>query len=694
MAEKQTGLSLNEKLDLWVQITGVNPSEERSRWSISMNSDYLSDWDIKRMNDRILAFLSQDETGVFADACLQICFSEFLKKKSVSLFELVQNPELSEYAALCRKLWNSLLESSSGDLLLANAKKAMAFYDLSTDGLSASDILDLSFSAKYCMSEKGLNLVQFAAGDFSDESFRFLRDVYAYRDVRDVIHFAALGHLDGVSLCYVRDAEEITSSYFGFVIKNGGNLYLLSDRPVAVHPMAKGMSRCPGRNMSTRTESNHFPYSLTGIDMSDLWDSGRYGVSESGTGLSASLDENRRFKIGSLGSMKPDEAFWVIYMLDLIQERFFKGHVTLPELSFTGSSVDTPLLSSGKQELAVLSNMERIFLPQVGNLDDRTYYDREVYGTFSYLVNRYGSHVDLSVLDAVHDVPKLPSSYDPFCKSEPLASLDLSGAVYTEEKLRYDQMWVARYNMAVSVMKLVEADYERRKHDLYGWVRTRLVNRVHDLVLSHLKGEFVRTYAQRKTFSNETVPKTASYSKQVSFPVFIHEHYSKHTHFVITPGYRWTKDADLRCIFTGKPVQAVIKVFPKTVDDLAFVCGCPVSELPVELQHFGVEGRYAGNPILQDVDPYDFKLSDPFAKMDFSFSIFINGKVFLQLQKEAGVPQDAFWRRSEPGCYDPQETKDAVRCESVKYKDGHVIKKCGDCPYRRREKRADSECEQ
>ena len=61
--------SLEEKLALWVKITGVDPTESKKCYSIYFD-DRLSEYDIKKMDDKIKEALSYDETGLFAEAYL------------------------------------------------------------------------------------------------------------------------------------------------------------------------------------------------------------------------------------------------------------------------------------------------------------------------------------------------------------------------------------------------------------------------------------------------------------------------------------------------------------------------------------------------------------------------------------------------------------------------------------------------
>ena len=80
-------MTLKEKLNLWVKITGLNPSEEKTSFSIDL-SGKLSDYDIKVMDDKIKEVLQIDETGLFAEAYLGIYFKRFIKKKTVPLMDI------------------------------------------------------------------------------------------------------------------------------------------------------------------------------------------------------------------------------------------------------------------------------------------------------------------------------------------------------------------------------------------------------------------------------------------------------------------------------------------------------------------------------------------------------------------------------------------------------------------------------
>lgn len=252
-------MELNEKLTLWVKLTGIDPTKEQATYTINLCGTHLGSYDIKCMNDKIKEALSYDDSGLFADAYLCVYFDKFIKNKEISVKEMIENPDTKKFLEDAERLYMALQESHSAEKILMDASKAMEFYDMSADNLTVFDIAEIRTSAQRCMDDK-LKVLQFSAGKPSENGFKMTKDIYMYRDLDAMLYCAANNTIDGVSLGYIRDAKKITDSYFAFIIKNGENLYLLTDKPKYVHPLQKENSRCPGRDMFRRTETNMFAY--------------------------------------------------------------------------------------------------------------------------------------------------------------------------------------------------------------------------------------------------------------------------------------------------------------------------------------------------------------------------------------------------------------------------------------------------
>lgn len=152
-------MKIQDKLDLWVKLTNVDPTKEQKSYTINM-SGRLSDFDIKRMNDKIKEALKYDATGIFADAYLSEYFEKFIADKSFSVKEMLANPETESFLADARLLQDALIESDSANMIKSDAEKAMNFYGMSAEELSLSDIIEIRTSAERCMNGK-LSTLQF-----------------------------------------------------------------------------------------------------------------------------------------------------------------------------------------------------------------------------------------------------------------------------------------------------------------------------------------------------------------------------------------------------------------------------------------------------------------------------------------------------------------------------------------------------
>lgn len=625
-------MTLKEKFDLWVKITGVNPSEDNRKYTIYMDGR-LSNYDIQKMNERIMNSLKYDETGLFADTYLKIYLKKFMNGKNVSFMELIENPDLQEYLKDVRTLYDSVNNSNAEEIVLNNMKTAMDFYNLSSDKLTSEDVMSVVSSAKNCMNGK-LKLDQITKGSFADNEFKGSLDIYMYKSIGDVIRFAAKGDISGISMCYICDDKNLEQSFFAFVIRNGENLYILSDRPIYKHPLQAKMSRCPGRDMSERIEGNYYPYnSISGIDVSDLWGSGRYGVSKNDDNMAPAVNNDCvRTKIGTFASLNQDEAFWAIYMFSLIKDRFYKEHIYLEDLSFCEANIIYDRLEENeKNEIALRSSIPYIEMKPVENPESiEMEYGRKSEHLYDYLIDRYANKVDTNVFNLIKQRDKtLPMLTDNkstyFYQYE---TFDLS-SMRTEKELIYDQQWLARYNMAVSIGSMLNSDFDKNKDRVISEMLSMIINSAGYIVNLILTKKF-----DGKIDSFEYAAKDISYRD-------------------ITLGKEYDDDykSKYRCLFTGKKPAVIISFNVKTAEEFATLCGVDIKSIPIELQHYHKNKRCCGNSILDNLDPLDWALSDPYDDLSFYFHIILSGNEMLKRQAIAGVPQDAFWKDQIPVCY-------------------------------------------
>lgn len=686
-------MTLQEKLDLWVRIAGVNPSEDKKKYTLCFDGR-ISDYDIRKMNDRIKETLEDDETGMFAEAYLSVYLNQFLEKKNIPLLEIITNKELPDFIDDVKTLYNGLEETNAKEVILSEAKKAMDFYKLPCN-LDTISIIEIRTSAMRCMNG-GLNLLQFSAGENKANDFKFSKDIYMFDNLDALIVCSAKGNLNGVTLGYIRDKENLANSFFSFIIKNGDNLYLLTDMPKYSHPVQKDMSRCPGRDMSKRIESNFFPYeTVANIDTSDLWGHGRYGVSETKAALSTVINEDTPYTvIGTIENLNEAEAFWFIMMVSLIKKKFYENELPSLPLNYTRSMITSSLLEKNTNALVVQSKLPSFELKEVDIKDTYTLEyevkNKKYAGVNDYLVNRYADKIDNSILNVIANTDKSKLLEDMYEKKNSwgqktgceIKFLNLDTTAGTKEEIEYNQMWIARYNYATAINKEIKKDYMEKCNSLYKTIGEYITPRLDILIEMHLKNELLEYDTHRNGFDISLSEKKISIGDTVEFNKWYNTNMSSGTYKYGIPNYG--NKADIKCYFTNTSAGVVIRINPQTAEGLALVCGISVEELPEELQHYNKKShRYIGNSILNNVDPFLSVIDDTFNEMVFSITVILSKRKYLEFCNKAGVEAVKFWENEKPVCHETyRECKGKYRnIWDGKHINIELAKKCQKCKW-------------
>jgi len=687
-------LSLEEKLRLWVKITGVNPTEEQKSYTIYFD-DRLSEYDIRKMDEKIRESLDYDKTGLFAEAYLCHYFKKYIKQRGFHLDEYISNPSIKEYLEDVCLLNHALQKSDAEKLISEEAQKAMAFYRLNADELTVFDIAEVRTCANNCI-DKNLHTLQFSSGPAQKDGFKMSREIRMYKDLNALILSAAKGKVDGVSMAYIRDEKEITYSYFAFVIKNGKNLYLLTDKPEFVHPMQSSYKRCPGRDMSKRIEGNLFPYdTIANIDISDLWDNGRYGTTEKGTALSTVFrDDNGEEKlfetIGTIDKLTQVEAFWFIMMLSLIKEKFYDKEAPQFTLSYTGSQIQHPAIEKTENALIVQNALPSFSMGCITFADieditfDKWYEEHHKSNWNQYIIDRYKNRVSEEILNIVEDesIPLLSNGKE--SKKQELHPFDVISECGTAEELEYRQKWIGRYNYAKTIKGYLQKDYDENCVQIYGDIKQKIEARLEDIIIMVLQKKLVDKKAtSHHAFDNVYDGEEVAIGEIESFEKWWNFHYSsRSSKYLFGKTAPYGNKADYRCAITGDVPGVVVSVKPSTIYALCQICGCEISDLPEYIQHWSKSRHYCGNELLQNIDPIAYVLEkDPFNAMEFSCAIILSKKEYLRICGLAGVEQKKFWLEEKPVCLDAGKE---ICHGDWKYEWGRgnlLKKKCVKCKY-------------
>lgn len=685
-------MTLEEKLRLWVKITGVNPTEEQKSYAIYFD-DRLSEYDIRKMDEKIREAINYDCTGLFAEAYLCHYFKEYIKQRGFNLAEYITNTSLKDYLNDVCMLNNELQQSDAEKMISEEANKAMAFYGLNADELTVFDIAEIRTCANNCI-DKNLNTIQFSSGPTQNNDFKMSKEIRMYKDLNSLIISSAKGNVDGVSMAYIRDEEEITYSYFSFIIKNGENLYVLTDKPAFVHPLQSSYKRCPGRDMYSRIEGNMFPYStVANINISDLWGRGRYGTSEKNGNLSTVLrDENGEERlyqtIGTIEQLSQGEAFWFVMMLSLIKEKFYENEAPQLTLSYTGTQIKHPAIENTENALMVQSklpslSMEQISFEDIHDITFESHYEEHLKSNWNqYLIDRYKDRINEDVLNIVDNesIPLL-SEYNSSGNRKELHPFGVTNECGTAEELNYRQRWIGRYNYAISIKNLLQKDYDDNCKQIYQDIEQRIKSRLEDIVIAFLQNKLVdKKLINSKSFERVYEGKETPIGEILTYEKWWSEYHSSKYLFGCTN--RYGRKADYRCAISGDAPGVVFCVNPRTIYSLCQICGCEVKDLSEFIQHWSKSSYYYGNPILSNIDPIAYILGeDPFNEMEFSVSIVLSKKEYLRLCEKAGVEARKFWLEEKPLCLKDNEEI----CPGdwpYNWEKGRTLKKkCAKCKY-------------
>ncbi|MCQ4924982.1 hypothetical protein NE686_17915 [Tissierella carlieri] len=632
-------MTMEKMLKLWIYITGVDPEEDRKQWNLYFDGR-LSDWDIKKMNDKLMEVIKYDVDGIFTKIFLKKYFDEFLKGKSLNIFEYLDKKEhFEKFISECEKLKIALnKDNTSEELILDETYQAMKFYGINNTDLTIFDIAYLKMSAR--TSVDNLNIVQFKKGMRSEQNPKYVRDVYMVNSIDMLLKTIEREPHDGIiSINFIYDEDEPSSSYFAFLIKNGHNIFLMSDRPSYEHPNQKYMTRTKGRAMADRIDKTYFPYSLTNLEID------KYYVRKNNDNGIVERDNWGYVKIGSISDMDITEALWIINMFSLIQQKFFVEKYGCKELSYVGGMIQHALLDEKSSALAMYNSFEKLSLPFIKSPEKlKLEYDYESLGIFENTIERLKDKVDINSINAVGysdenilEDKSNPQIHSYFRNKVNMLSLNLND-YGTKEELEYRQKWIARYNFAKQINKHAKDEYEAMKDEIKTWyikAVSRNISNVIDMVIyEKLKGDSIISHSIHGTW----IEKTKSIVRKFTIQDYWNEGYLG-GHSFNQSSYR-----EYKCSFTGKDASIVICIFPNDVKDIMLLTGCKEDEIPVVLKDWSQEKKeHSGNHILSNIDPCDWVIGDYWHNFKGRIDIMLSKTVYNNLYKERGLLPDKFW---------------------------------------------------
>ncbi len=686
---------LSHALNLWVELSGVDPSNKSYNWG---------DLGVLDMHRALKEALELDPTEITGNLIFQYVASEYFKDRSFSVQELLENPaQVTDYLTKSASLLNYLSRDEIKTIsreFSANVSKALESY-----GATGEDVLShvrephrLALLRRDAFRTlKNLSVHQFLAGSPEKPEVKpvYGKQVYRWDNINSMLK-ALVSMPSGVTVNLISHPTDPYRSYFAFALRNGGNLFVFTDKEKTPHPLAEDLTRRPDKVLAAREARNWFPYELMGMTVND---DGKVFVQPiESMELVAYQSSVRPLK--NLSSLKAPSVIWLAMMLDLIMEKFWDQGFQAPELSYTGEmvKVNTPLIEEATSRGLAVAGYKPLSLPEIELIDIKSGHGpanpafglsaepkfpnpeqasdlHKTSSTGNWMEDRYGHLVTKDVLNLVASpIDCLALSFDgtgPAHAGKPagqMMNLDarnirkhssfLSGRDYAEQvqldsldstsfgtaqEIQNDRLFLARSNYAKLIQKHADDEFSARKKEVLDWFSSRVRANQENLLRLMADKELLIQCPKHEEHGDRADSWAGEvngvYSRRLMerFSIVGEDEWRKrHLNFypskgaVVFRGLGYKNNAPT-CFQTSAPSSVVVKFVPETTEDLAFLAGVALSDLPDVLQHWGLRKRYVGNHLLRRVDPMEWQCENPWRNLTFLCVFFFSTRAINKL---------------------------------------------------------------
>lgn len=638
-------------LDLWVEVTGVSPNDSVVR---------IRDLDIRRANEIIKNSLNYDSTYITTLMLLKSYLEDFISDRSILLKDIIE--DYDTFTAWLDKinLLKNLITSQEAEEVKSafkeSLKQAIQHYKIEEAIIHSMvederNLAELRYSAFNAINE--LDVYQFSDGVPSTKKPVIYEKVYLFHNVNTLLQWM-MSVDSGIVLAMIQNPEQLSSSYFVFAIRNGGKLYLVTDREKTAHPLQQSLSRsrARGRAFYNRITEYFFPYSLMDIEFGD---NHRAYVKSNTTQLATNDGvASEGVALKEIRHLEPDEIVWLVMMFSLLNDKFFKEHYRAEKLAYTPQMMlETNYLPAKAEQYGIVLYgyqplvVETLTKESIKTEKVKDAFDYKPTGQHDWMIDRY--HIPDEVLDVLQN-PQNKTLYltDGSKESklpvtvEKMSNLDFADA----ERLQKDRIYLARYNMAKAINVQLREEYEKRKDEVIDWYRNAIRRNLPTLLKAIVTGKFIVSKDKNQACIKDgdwLTPQSDGNILRVG--ELKGESYQGHVRCVI--GGESTTYNHITCVVNDSKASLVGHFHPRTASMLADLCGCDVSDLHELLRYWQKEKISLANHILDRVDPMDWAINNPWEWLNLDVRIYLSKSGFNALCKQYGVENSKFWLKKE-----------------------------------------------
>ncbi len=679
--------SLGSALDLWVELTGVEPADRGKGGRFT-----LGELSVQALHAEIAESLELDPTETTGRMLMSLIVQEYLQNTSFTADELLNRPEEAlRYMDRARRVTGFLRGpevAGRGDDFAGRMLQALERYGALNDEVRAiveergahgdrGTLAVLRRDAMRTMSN--LQVSQFLDGEPEASEVRpaYGRYLYRWANINSMLR-AMVTAPSGVTVNMIESAGNPYGVHFVFAIRNGARLFVFTDKEQTPHPLAESMWRRPDKILAERANRNWFPYDIAGLKYTE---DGKAYI-ETSKGRSLVEYQNSVHPVKALRDLSPPQVLWLVMMLDLIVERFWRQDYKSAELSYTGEMVrvSTPLLEAAQAaQLQVATSGSAVLEVKPIVMDDVVSgaVREEDVGILDgsdnrWLEDRYKHLVNKESLDVVRQAngrlllshegtisteDEVAGGLSHFARQKRLHSLVKIEALDPESfgtaaEIQRNRLFLARANYAAQIADHASKEFEEREEEVTTWVRQRMLSNLPNIegLLGSQELWVATEWRDDRTWWDQC--SNVRYTKEgwreflrrrevLEVKEYLYQ-VAGGKGRVVAGRNPWRSGAP-SCHYTGAQAAWVVSLVPETAEQLAWLCGVQKDGLPDVLQNWSQLKKHKGNHILNRVDPLAWKVKDPWStELPLSLHVFISRRAMAGLEKklqEEGSPK-------------------------------------------------------
>ncbi len=638
---------LQKAVEAWYRVTEC-PVEDASITN-------FREWGLKSEAEQVALMLDLDPTGVSAYLLLKAYFERYLTDTTFSALDLITKPEIGLKVRDLSDVRDLLSHPDvQGDIddFVSHMQEAVLHYGAKVDESLFQDVYSMAVLRRDAiLAINKLRIHQFTQGTPAATNLGFNPFVYEFWNIQSLVR-AMQAQPPGISLCLIRDPEFL-ESYFVFAIANGENLTVLVDKDKDPSPAYRDLNRRPDKEFLKRADRYHFPYELlkvhVGPDQKTIFKDQRTELVPI---------QSQAVQLEQIKNLRPETVLWLTMMFDLILSKFGKEQYHTPELSYTADMVQDPYTLVGESSNLVLSGGYKPLVAKTLTNLDLT--DAALEGQWAeppisdndWMLERYADQVPQEVLNLLgKDPPGLlelerpegilaPGKMGWDQRAQIFKTLDPL-TIGTEEELRKDRLWLARYNQTLAIQRIAKCEFEKTESEVLYNPYDKMGNP------QRPKGWFVDAVSRNQAALLEALVREEliSWAPIPEGPWSFSQDKSKGRN-LLRFGKNAFADVTLgtprQCLLTGKKVETYGVFVPEVAEDLALICGISVESLPWQLRHWSQEVKKAGNHILRRIDPKGWVLQHPWRDRGFRVCVYLSPSAYNAERKRLGLPKKSF----------------------------------------------------